>query len=332
MAESRTPKLTWADYRLMWREFKPPAPTFTEKNLPSLDGKVIGISGGSQGVGYATVKMLAEHTNAAIYIFIRRLDDTKKLIADLKQEINKPDAVIEPIYVDYNDLNTVKPAAEEFLRVASRLDIMIHNAAVMNAPVEWKTKQGMNLDLQINALGCFALQKLLNPIMSKTAESAPANSVRIVWVGSSAHYLGPKTIINFDDPNYEHTTPHPNETYGQSKSIQALMAVQWRQKFKEMDKVVSTYCCPGYLATNLSRYYNRFSSFILKSILNPSEYGAYTLFWCAFSDEITTNESRKYVAPYGRFTKFQSEIEPNFYNEVGEKAWDFVEDKVKDYC
>lgn len=328
--QPRVPKLTWGDIGLMWSEFKPPAPTFTEKDLPTLDGKVVAISGGSGGVGYETVKMLATHTNAKIYSFVRRLDDTKKLFDELKKDINKPDAVIEPIYIDFNDMTTIKPAAEEFLSKTSRLDIMFHNAAVMNTPVEMRTKQGWNLDLQINAFGCFILQNLLNPIMSKTADISPANSVRIVWVGSVSLYFAPRTIINFDDPNYDKTKSVPNETYGQSKALEALFAVHWRTKYPEMEKVVSMYNCPGYLATDLSRYSGAWGSWFLKKVLNPQIYGAYTLIWCAFENH-TTADSGKYVAPYGRFSRYKAELEIALHNEDGKKAWKFAEESVKDF-
>lgn len=41
-----------------WTQSRPPAPTLTEANLPSQQGKVFIVTGGNNGVGYQLSKML----------------------------------------------------------------------------------------------------------------------------------------------------------------------------------------------------------------------------------------------------------------------------------
>lgn len=47
--------------------------------------------------------------------------------------------------IDLSDLATVKPAAEAFLASESRLDVLVHNAAVMTPPAGSKDKMVLSL-------------------------------------------------------------------------------------------------------------------------------------------------------------------------------------------
>ncbi len=47
---------------------------------------------------------------------------------------------LESMVVDLADLGTVKPAVESFLVKEQRLDVLVHNAAVMTPPVGSKDK------------------------------------------------------------------------------------------------------------------------------------------------------------------------------------------------
>jgi 5,10-methylene-tetrahydrofolate dehydrogenase/methenyl tetrahydrofolate cyclohydrolase len=53
-----------------WTQYYPPKPTFTEKNLPSLRGKVFLITGGSAGLGRELSKMLY-NSGGTVYITAR---------------------------------------------------------------------------------------------------------------------------------------------------------------------------------------------------------------------------------------------------------------------
>lgn len=54
----------------MMTQFWPPPPTFTEKDVPSQEGRVFIVTGGNQGVGYELIKMLYP-TGAVIYMASR---------------------------------------------------------------------------------------------------------------------------------------------------------------------------------------------------------------------------------------------------------------------
>lgn len=88
----------------------------------------------------------------------------------------------------------------------------------MIPPQGSKTKQGYELQLGTNNVGPFLFTKLLTPILVKTAKSAPAGSVRVVWVSSSAtELMSPKNGVHLDNLDYK-KDQSANIKYGVSKA------------------------------------------------------------------------------------------------------------------
>jgi retinol dehydrogenase 12 len=88
--------------------------------------------------------------------------------------------------LDLNDLTTIKASATEFLQKEERLDVLWNNAGVMIPPQGSVTKQKYELQLGTNNVAPFLFTKLLTPLLLETSKTAPAGSVRVVWVASSA--------------------------------------------------------------------------------------------------------------------------------------------------
>ena len=102
--------------------------------------------------------------------------------------------------LNLEDLGSVKAAARWFTDHEDRLDILINNAGVMNAPYKL-TVDGLESQWQINYLAPHLLTASLMPLMLKTAEAAGRlDRVRVVNVVSNAAFFGPKTI-QFDNVN-----------------------------------------------------------------------------------------------------------------------------------
>jgi len=64
------------------------------------------------------------------------LSETKSISGD-----EKTHGRLRTMVVDLSDLSTIRPGVESFLKKESRLDILVHNAAVMSAPLGSKDKQ-----------------------------------------------------------------------------------------------------------------------------------------------------------------------------------------------
>lgn len=174
-----------------------------EKDIPSLDGKVILITGGSScrhsatphsvltltgntGLGKETVLQLAKHNPKEIFLAARTQSKAEAAIAEIKGAV--PNANITYLPLDLASLPSVKKAADEFKSRSDQLDILINNAGIMATPYE-KTKEGYEIQFGTNHVGHAMFTKLLLPTLLKTAEQ-PGADVRVVNVSSAGHMMG----------------------------------------------------------------------------------------------------------------------------------------------
>ena len=104
----------------------------------------------------------------------------------------------------------------------------------MDTP-EGYTDNGWELQFATNHLGHFALATGLHDAL------AAAEDARIVVVSSSAHAQSPVVFedLFFDDRDYE-----PGLTYGQSKTANALFAVEATKRWAD-DGVTANSLMPG---------------------------------------------------------------------------------------
>jgi retinol dehydrogenase-12 len=125
----------------------PPAPTFTDANLPSQKGRVIIITGAASGVGFELAKILYL-AGGTVYIAARSTSRCEGAIFKILEQTGhsgkggngKGKGKLESMVVDLADLGAVKPAVESFLEREERLDVLIHNAGVMTPPAGSKDK------------------------------------------------------------------------------------------------------------------------------------------------------------------------------------------------
>ena len=102
-----------------WSQLRPPAPQFTEKDIPSLDGEVIVVTGGNAGVGFELVKMLYTKGGCTIYIASRSTDRIATAIKEIKSIAPAPpqnkQTQLKSLRLDLNDLTTISESANQFL-------------------------------------------------------------------------------------------------------------------------------------------------------------------------------------------------------------------------
>ncbi|KAL8671969.1 MAG: hypothetical protein Q9168_003536 [Polycauliona sp. 1 TL-2023] len=181
----------------------PPAPTFTEKDIGDLSGKVFIITGAASGVGFELAKLLFNH-HATIYIAARSKEKVDHAIKAISQANSSSKGRLIPLILDLANFSSIKPAVEEFLGRETRLDILVHNAGVMTPPAGSTSNEGHDLEMATNCLGPYLLNRLLEPILIKTASSTSStpNSTRIIWVSSmltAAVPPGGFTFVNKDN-------------------------------------------------------------------------------------------------------------------------------------
>ncbi|KAK6199300.1 short-chain alcohol dehydrogenase [Scheffersomyces amazonensis] len=326
------PKYSFSDYLMLFNGFFPKKPTFTEKDYPSLDGKVVIITGANSGVGYQSAKSLLGSTNARVYMFARNPTKAeqaiKKLEVEVAQEYKKTNLDIHFIQIDFSDLTTIKPAAEKFLSQENRLDIIIHNAGVMTPPAGSRTKQNFDLELGTNNLGSQLLQKYLDPILIKTSITNKPGESRIVWVASTASYLSPIGGIHYADPNFNDSDATKETIYGQSKAVNVLQAKGWNGAHPDAKNVVCVSICPGYLRTELQKYATGFEALIYRLFFHDARNGAYTELFAALSPKLTMQNTGAYVISFGHISKARKDLDDP---ENIRKAWNFLEEELKPY-
>ena len=117
---------------------------------------------------------------------LRSEEKTKAAIDSIKASTPKSKGELVFIALDPSDLPSVKAAADEFLHRERELHLLFNNARVGYPDKGIRTKQGYELQPGVNCVSTFAFTKHLTPVLVSTARSAPPNSVRVIWVSSSA--------------------------------------------------------------------------------------------------------------------------------------------------
>ncbi|KAE8444138.1 hypothetical protein EG329_000826 [Mollisiaceae sp. DMI_Dod_QoI] len=292
----------------------PPAPSFKEKDLPDLTGKVFIITGAASGVGFELAKMLYV-AGGIVYIAARSVSRCKGAIANIEAQVNgkKAEAKLKPMVIDLADLSTVKAAVDEFLRQETQLDVLIHNAAVMNALEGSKGKQGQDLEMVTNCVAPYLLTKLLEPILIRTAVSSPPFCVRIVFVVALMQFFTPASAMLFDGDGTPRILPgdkvqtKPGDNYMQTKAGGTWLAAEFANRLGSKG-ILSTSVHPGLMRTELQRNMAVSARVGMKLLFKGPVYGAYSELFAAFSPELKAENNGGYVMAWGRIAELPRNI------------------------
>ena len=275
----------------------PPAPTFTESSLPSgsLKDKVYIVTGASAGVGRELSRLLYS-LDSTVYLAARSKERANASIDWIKASHPDSKGRLEFLHLELADLESIKPAAEEFLSKEKRLDVLFNNAGVMVPPQGSKTKQGYELQLGTNCVGHYAFTKLLTPLLVKTARDSETGSVRVVWVSSSAADVGsPTGGVDLDNLDY-HKDKFAFQKYAVSKGGNVLHALEMRRLY-EKDGIISVSLNPGNLNSELQRHSGWVGKLFVKAFTYPAVNGAYTEFFAGLSPEVKSLKQNEWGKP-----------------------------------
>ncbi|KAJ3533293.1 hypothetical protein NM208_g8049 [Fusarium decemcellulare] len=297
----------------------PPAPRFTEKNVPDQSGKVFIVTGASAGVGKELAQILFS-LNAKVYLASRTESKVNEAIEYIRSTAPNSAGSLHFLSINLEDLNSVKQAAATFLEKESRLDGLWNNAGVMLPPEGSKTKQGYELQLGVNCLSSFLFTRLLTPLMVQTARSEPPGAVRVLWVGSSAVELfSPPGGVDLTNLDYKRDMTN-SDKYAVSKGGMVLLSQEYARLHKE-DGIISVAMNPGNLKTELRRHLPGYLAMIFGWLSWDPRYGAYTELFAGFSPDITLENSGCWVIPWGRISPVRQDIQDSASNGVGERFW-----------
>ncbi|TAQ85872.1 hypothetical protein B7494_g5827 [Chlorociboria aeruginascens] len=277
----------------------PPTPSFTEKELGDLSGKVIVITGANSGVGYELAKMLYGK-GGSVYIASRSPKKIEEAIASIQAQSPKSKGKLSPLKLDLADLSTIKQSAEELLAKEDRLHVIVHNAGVMTPPVGSKTSLGHDLEMGTNCLGPFLFNRFLEPTLKRTAASSEPRTVRIVWLTSLINIMTPQGGIIFDEKTGgPKVLSNPMENYMESKIGNVFFAAVTAERLAS-DGILSLSVNPGLMKTELQRNGPAAMRIIMKALFKGPQYGAYSELYAGFSPDIKSEDSGKLIVPWGR--------------------------------
>ncbi|MDU0201241.1 MULTISPECIES: oxidoreductase [Paenibacillus] len=245
-----------------------------------LSGKVAIVTGGYSGLGLETARVLAE-AGATVIVPARTPEKAQASVSHLPG-------------VELESLDLLAPAsidafAERFLASNRPLHILVDSAGIMASPLA-RDYRGYEAQFATNHLGHFQLAARLWPALVK------AEGARVVSVSSRGHAI---SGMDFKDPLFETRHYEKWTAYGQSKTANALFAV-------ELDKRGQSYGVrafsvhPGSIVTDLSRNLSDDEMLAMGALDEQgqrvfSEYndefktiseGAATIVWCAANKQL----------------------------------------------
>jgi len=230
--------------------------------------------------------------NATVYMMARSEDKTLAAMESIRADVPNSAGALHFIRLDLSDLASVKAAADAFLSREQKLHLLFNNAGVGYPEKGATTAQGHELQLGVNCIGPFALTKLLTPRLVAAARTSPKDSVRVVWVSSSAaEGVNPATFM---ESLAKIQTLGQLDQYSLSKLGNYLHAAEHAARYKA-EGVLSVSLNPGALDSEFWRTQGSVTTWLLRrTLLYPPIYGAYTNLFAGFSPEVTADKSGSY--------------------------------------
>ncbi len=217
---------------------------WTLEQIPSLEGKIIIVTGGNSGLGYESVRAFAQK-GARVVLACRNLEKGEKAKDEIFRSTSK--GIIDVMKIDLMSLDSVRNFASAFKEKFERLDVLMNNAGIMATP-NFKTSDGFEAQLGTNHLGHFALTGLL----LNQLKASPGS--RVVNVSSLAHNSGK---MNFDDLMFEKGRKFKTmQAYGQSKLANLLFTYELQRYFEKNNiNSISIAAHPGGSNTRLASHF-----------------------------------------------------------------------------
>ncbi|KAF1821710.1 NAD(P)-binding protein [Dissoconium aciculare CBS 342.82] len=155
-----------------------------------MHGKVVLVTGGTSGIGEATVRALAARGAQIVLLTQHSLSDPfiVEHIEDIRKETNNE--LITAEQVDLSSLHSIRKFATKWIDNAPprRLDMIVlcGNTMTPKSRAVQSTREGVELNWQVNYLANFHLLSILSPALRA---QPPDRDVRIVFATCSS-YLG----------------------------------------------------------------------------------------------------------------------------------------------
>lgn len=128
-----------------------------------LENKVAIVTGGSRGIGYATVEAFLLE-GAKVVLCASRQETADKAVAKLKEAY--PEAAVEGIFPNLSDYEAVTAAFDDVAKKYGKIDILVNNAGVSEStPFTEYTDETFHKVMDLNLNGVFHCSKAVSTHM-----------------------------------------------------------------------------------------------------------------------------------------------------------------------
>jgi len=143
-----------------------------------LENKVAIVTGGSRGIGYATVEAFLQE-GAKVVLCASRQETADKAVAKLKEAY--PDAEVEGIFPNLSDYAAVKAAFDGVVEKYGSIDILVNNAGVSEStPFTEYTDETFEKVMDLNVKGVYNCSKAASEHMIAAGSGVILNTSSMV--------------------------------------------------------------------------------------------------------------------------------------------------------
>ena len=149
---------------------------------PSLRGKIVLLTGGSAGIGAATVELFCRQGSNVVF-----LDLSDSPGKEVCERLGKMDNVTPPIFMpcDVRNLDQLKACADKTLSKFGRIDVLVNNAGAAGpasrVPTSGVTAESFDHDVNVNLRHQFFLTQAVVPAMQRQRSGSVINLGSITW-------------------------------------------------------------------------------------------------------------------------------------------------------
>lgn len=153
-----------------------------------LNGKIAVITGGTRGIGYATVKTFLDN-GATVVLFGSRQETVDKALSQLK-EIN-PDYPVEGMAPNLQNAEEIADAIQSIQKKHGRIDILINNAGISQSAPLLDYKPGdFEMAMSINVTALFHTIQPVAAIMKEQGGGVIINTSSMVSISGQPAGVG----------------------------------------------------------------------------------------------------------------------------------------------
>jgi 3-oxoacyl-[acyl-carrier protein] reductase len=235
----------------------------TTGNSPSLDGKVAVVTGGSSGIGAASVRLLATAGARVVVGYNKGADRAAALIAEL------PGSGHRAMYLPMEDSAQIRKVADAVKHEFGRADILVNSAGftrmVAHSDLEALDDDLIDAVLAANVRGPFATIRAFVPLLRATGDGVIINissgaaehgtGSSIIYGASKAalntmsmalaRVLGPEIRVIIVAPGMVHTGFVPGRT--EEMMAKAAMATPLKRAIEAHDVALAVMACITHL-------------------------------------------------------------------------------------